>query len=383
MDRMTEGNRRDLIEQFLWGQLAADEAADFAARLDCDAALRQRLEEESGFEALFYDMSWDVQDAPGFDSETSLAEVVAPMPALENDDESSLFSAAEWQELIDTAFAEAAESEAPKTVLARTLAFPRMVRYLAAACLVGLIGAGIALWILPPKTPHIASHGAVPALAEATPGNQASEIASRKEAKRASLVFDSLVIYRSIAAAGTPISTESKGGIVQLGEKTAILLEKNSSAAVTARSDSAVTISLSQGSALFTVEKHRYSRFSVATPGGDIAVTGTVFRLSVQDDTTIVSVLEGSVKARKKADSVFVAIPAGMSARIRPDTIMLEYGDTAATLLSRSNLLRDFLKENSVFDDGRFVPSGMTTNADAALKREGEFGRENDGGSQK
>jgi hypothetical protein len=39
--------------------------------------------------------------------------------------------------------------------------------------------------------------------------------------------------------------------------------------------------------------------------------------------------------------------------------ITLDYGDSAATLLCRPNLLRDFLMENGVWEDGRFVRTGF------------------------
>jgi len=347
---MTAGRIQSLqIELFLWGQLDSQEQVDFLA--GCDV---KQLENESVFEALFYERSWGIHGAAsGLEKESEWAQLAVPMVPPEASD-SPLFPESEWDSLIKNAFetaAVAARNEKPFGVIFR---FPKVVRYLAAACFIGIV-AGSIVWkqFRPPQR-------AAPCIVATAPENHAHE----NPAGRQALVFDTLVIYSTPDRARTSISADRGEGIVRLGDKTAILLEKNASVAVTAQNDTAVAISVSRGSTLFTVEKNRYRTFFVATPACDVAVIGTIFRLSVEYDTTVVSVLEGSVQARKKTGAVVAAINAGMSAHICPDTVMVDYGDTAATLLYRSSLLHDYLTENGVWENGRFVCSGMPANAD-------------------
>jgi hypothetical protein len=343
MDGMTRENAPDRIEDFLWGRLNGENAAGFLTECAHDNAMRLRLEREAGLESLLYSMSWEIGDASGLKG--------FPSDYAISDPSTSLFQEKEWRGMIATAFETATEASTDRNSPIRR--FPKIARYLAAAMLIGAVGIGMFFWnhthhrtlIASVKTGHILETSLV------------EKTVLPREKK--SLYFDSIVIYGSSALSGKPVATAGRDGILKIGEKTAILLDKNSSVAVRSHSDSSIAIDLTHGGALFTVEKHRYARFSVATPGGEIAVTGTIFRLAVVGDTTIVSVLEGAVKARRKGDTAYVSVPAGMSARIRPDAVILDNGDSAATLLFRCNLLHDFLKENAVRDEGRFVREGL------------------------
>ena len=342
------------IERFLRGQLDPQERAEFLARCAGDADLLRQLEHESAFEALFYDSSWGLQGAAaGLATESEWAQCAAPMPAVTAGGDTVLFPAPEWDLLIKRAFdaAPAAENRDKSRVV--TVKFPKIFRYLAAACFIGVVAGGI-IWRQSRVPPRDTPRTVVIAREKNTPAER-----SHENVRRPALVFDTLVIYSIPARTCSSISAGRGEGIVRLGDKTAILLEKDAAVAVTERNDSAVAVRVSRGSALFTVEKSRYRTFSVATAVCDIAVTGTIFRLYVHYDTTIVSVLEGSVQAIKKAGKTGIAVGSGMSAHILPDTVMIDYGDTAATLLYRSNLLHDYLTENGVWENGRFVRSGI------------------------
>jgi len=342
----------DCVGRFLRGQLGPYEQAEFLACCAGDADLRRQFEQESAFEALFYDRSWGLQGAAaGFITESEWAQCAAPMPAVTADGVSPLFPESEWDLLITRAFAAVASENLDKSRIV-TVKFPRFFRYLAAACFIGAVAGGI-IWKQFRTPPRDAPRTVVIAHEKHPPAEHA-----RENDRQPALVFDTLVIYRTPGPARGPISADRGEGIVRLGDKTAILLEKDAAVAVTERNDTAVAIHVSRGSTLFTVEKKRYRNFVVTTPVCEVAVTGTIFRLSVEYDTTVVSVLEGSVQALKKTGEAGVVVGAGMSAYIRPDTVILDYGDTAATLLYRSNLLHDFLTENGVWENGRFVRSG-------------------------
>jgi hypothetical protein len=346
MDRMTGHPDNDLVWRFLRGALEPDETDAFTAGLADDPSLRQRFREESAYEALFYSLSWETEESSRLEKDFGMT---VPDFSAGTD----LFSTAEWRSMVDSAFR--AGNKRSADTGRRIFHFPSPVRYLAAACFIaGLAIAGFVVssrFSPGDKTRMIvASHRDFGGLEEVRTGASTGP---------RPIVFDSIIIYQAEGFAGKPLLTNNKNGIVRIGEKTAILLDTNSSVAVISRTDSAVAVSLRRGSALFTVEKGRYRGFSVATPSCDIAVTGTVFRLAVTGDTTIVSVLEGSVLARHRGDTAAIAVIAGTSARIGPDAVRREEGDTAATLLYRSNLLRDFLKENGIWENGRFIRSGI------------------------
>jgi hypothetical protein len=342
------------VELFLWGQLDSQEQADFL--ISCDV---KHLEGESIFEALFYEMSWGINcAAPGLDTESGWAHIVAPMPAITAGGPSLLFPESEWDRLINNAFEMTANITRAEKPVAALFRFPVVVRYLAAACFVAIAAGGI-LWKQLRASHRDASHTVV--LAQEKPVSVKQE---PDNVRRPALVFDTLVIYSTPERQRTSVSADRGEGIVRLGDKTAILLEKDAAVAVTERNDSSVAVSVTKGGVLFTVEKNRYRMFSVSTAACEVAVIGTIFRLLVEHDTTIVSVLEGSVQAIRKAGGTGVAVGGGMSARIRPDTVMIDYGDTAATLLYRSRLLHDYLIENGVWENGRFVRSGFIADTD-------------------
>lgn len=368
---MSVADRSAMINKFLWGQLSGREVADFLASLNRNVSLRREFEKELAFEGLFYSMSWNSATAPGFETDSDWAALEALIPQYGKECFMDLADTAEWNREINGAFDTAFPLTVKKREPSRIIPFPAVIRYLAAACVIGAI-VGIAILVQSQKD---AGKPAV-AMVTATDTTGWKKIDTvHKVTEVTSIAFDSIVIFSTRSLAGKPIATETRDGIVRIGDETAILLDKSSSVAVTSQSDSAVSISLTRGSALFTVEKHRFQQFSVTTPAGDVRVTGTVFRLAIENDMTIVSVLEGSVMAKGRHDTSSIAINAGMSARIRADTVWLENGDTAATLLYRSGILRDFLHENGVFENGMFVRSGIARKSDTIAVRNDGFER--------
>lgn len=360
----------DTITDFLRGRLNGLDISDFLGTLESDTALRQKFENELAYESLFYSMSWNIQAAPGLEKEADWASLAAPASIVEKERDLDQHTVFEWDTVIRGAFDRAFPLPKDKRKFFRTIPFPKVFRYLAAACIVGAAAGISQLW-----QSHQNAENPQPAIAISADTSRnhknVSFDTSGKTGQITSYAFDSIIIISPRALAGKPIFTETHDGIVRIGDKTAILLDKNSSLAVTSESDSAVALDLNRGGALFTVEKHRFTTFSVSTPAGHIAVTGTIFRLAVESDMTIVSVLEGSVKASKRNDTAMVSIDAGMSARILPDTIIVENGDTAATLLYRSGILSDFLHENGVFQNGMFVRSGIAGRRDPVNQDQG------------
>lgn len=361
----------ETIPGFLWGRLKDRDISDFLGALENDTVLRREFENELAYEALFYSMSWNIQAAPGLEKEVDWASLAAPASIVEKERSLDPDTIAQWNGAIKGAFDKAFLLHIVKREPSRTVPFPKVFRYLAAACIVGAIAA--VAFLVQTRQNGEKPIAALVVASDTTSRQNITRDTTREDSHVTSFAFDSIIIYSPRSFAGKPIATETHDGIVRIGDKTAILLDKNTSVAVTSQSDSAVAIDLNSGSALFTVEKHRFSQFSISTPACDIAVTGTIFRLAIENDMTIVSVLEGSVKANKRHDTTTVSINAGMSARIRLDTIMIEYGDSAATLLYRSNILSDFLHENGVFENGMFVRSGIAKKRDTVSRNDHEI----------
>lgn len=350
-----------LIERFLFGLLDTDEEMRFFSLCEKEASVQRQLGYESAFEALFYDRSWHLRSAAaGIEQEQDFASLIAPLPDIGKENAPVFFSNSEWISLIDSAIKKSSipmESKGKTGVMFR---FPRFARYLAAACLVA--AAGILTPLHVPKLKPVVSKTIIVSTIrdQGVPMSQGSSI--KTAPKHSLFVFDTVMIYGSRHTVPASIATDRSEGLIQLGSKTGVLLEKNAALAVTMQTDSAVVLCLNRGGALFTVEKNRFCRFTVQTPLCSVAVTGTVFRILVDFDTTKVSVLEGSVRVKKNNDTSIVSIKAGMSAFFRPTECTVSPGDTAATLLFRSSLLHDFIMENGVWENGRFIRSGIVLN---------------------
>jgi hypothetical protein len=334
------------LDLFLSGRLAREERAGFIHEVKKNRALMRLLESETGFEAQAYSLAWWTKEMSGCFQDMAHKEI---------------FSRQEWEQLIKTCLDRSVANPEQVPADKKILRFPRPLRYLAAACFIGVIAASIFLaqqMVSRPSSGRMVSIGQI---------HNALETPDSTDRSSPPVTFDSLIIYGSARA--RPIASGTDEGIVRFGNATAVLVEKNTTVKVTGQSDSVVSMTLSQGSALFSVEKKRFREFTIQTPLSTITVTGTVFRVSVDDYSTMVSVLEGSVLTKGQNDSTSTAVLGGMSARITAAGVTLIPGDTAATLPYRPNLLRDFLMENGVWENGAFVRTGIRSDATALNKQ--------------
>jgi hypothetical protein len=334
-------NSLSRIEQFLFGMLPESETSSLISDIKTNPELRRRLESETAIEAQACSKVWWTQQSPVCATE--------------------MFSQPEWQAMIDRCFAMAGQSPVQTARTARIIAFPRRLRYLAAACLIGVIAVSI---VFTERFKQQAPDSRIVAIGQVRHLSDTPAPAMQSVSR---IVFDSLTVYGSNM--NKPVTSHKNDGIFRIGDKTAVLVEKNGSLEIRNQSDSAVSIALLSGDALFSVEKKRYHRFSVQTPSSEIVVTGTIFKLSIRDQTTILSVFEGSVRARGLNDTAITMVCGGMSARISALGVVVEQGDSAATMPHQPNLLRDFLMENGVWENGAFVRTGIKSDASALNRK--------------
>jgi tetratricopeptide (TPR) repeat protein len=325
------------LERFLFGILPESDTASLISDIKTDQALRQKLESESAIEAQAHTRAWWTHQSP----------IHAP----------ELFSQSEWQTMIDRCFAEAEQSPVHTARTVKVIAFPQRLRYLAAACLIGAIAVSIVI------TRQLAKQSPDSRVIAIGQIQRISDTSAPAIQSVSRIVFDSLTVYGSTG--NKPVFSRKNDGIFRISDKTAVLVEKDGSLEITNQTDSAVAIALLKGDALFSVEKKRYQRFSVQTPSSEIIVTGTVFKLSIKEQSTILSVFEGTVLARGLNDSSATVVCGGMSARISASGVTLEPGDTAALMPHQPNLLRDFLMENGVWENGAFVRTGIESDESA------------------
>lgn len=140
--------------------------------------------------------------------------------------------------------------------------------------------------------------------------------------------------------------------IIRLGAKTGIVIEPSTVLHTKTRTDTSVEIELTRGSALFTVEKNRFRRFSVQTPHIRILVTGTIFSVAVDSNKTTVKVIEGSVQLQREEKlEPQLPLKQGHEAVAAGDSIDATTVMNTLTAKKRGRMLRDYIQSTIFSDD--------------------------------
>jgi TolA-binding protein len=95
--------------------------------------------------------------------------------------------------------------------------------------------------------------------------------------------------------------TVAEKEIIKISKKTAVMVKSRTKYREVKNLSGEAEYTVAQGEATFSVEKDGYKSFKVSTPHLDVNVTGTVFKVQVLADHSIVSVLRGSVEVVEKA----------------------------------------------------------------------------------
>jgi hypothetical protein len=114
-------------------------------------------------------------------------------------------------------------------------------------------------------------------------------------------------------AADDALTTSSRRDARFVAEGFTVAVQRGSRLQVERREDGAVKVTL-RGTAFFDVRK-RESPFTVATPHGEVQVTGTSFQVEADDRRALVHVLEGAVRLRNEKGEASVRAGQRSSAR--------------------------------------------------------------------
>lgn len=310
---MVSKDDETLVLRFLYGQFSDEELKSFLIRLDSDQLLRNSLHENISLESLLLEQMKMNPDISGLLNESAWAQAIVSESSLSNTD-NSLLAEYQWKELIQSAYI---QTERIKTVRFRF----SISRYLAAACLI--LSAGLAVFSF---RYFYNSH------------------TSDSTVKTADKVVH---VHLSDSIKTQAIATDNETEIIQFSGQTGFLAEKNTQFTMREKRDTTVTLELTDGSVLFKVEKGKYRKFVVLTPYAKITVTGTTFRVTIKDENTVVSVMEGSVNIIHNLKDQESTLLAGGSIMVNRDSMINTNFDLQSDIPKRK-LLADFLEQQFV-----------------------------------
>lgn len=318
----------ELIERFLHGRLDQHEAAQFLSRLHTDQKLKSLFDQEADFESQLYDLALAHTSLPGLASETAWNELAVP----EHERNAGSIPDEELRRMITEAVATRNQHTAVPSLFRTSAA-----RYLLAASLLLAAGIAAALFLLP-------MHHGTPPVATAPP--------TRYE-------FESVPVYSLDHTKGDTIAVGHRESIIAIDTQTAAIAGQQTAIVCNEFRDTAITLDMSSGTALFSVEKGKYRYFTVITPFATVKVTGTVFRVNIEARCCFVSVENGAVDVSHTSKSLSIPVHPGETVRADADTLMQVWVDRSIDEMTASRtLLADFLERNATTSRERYGLSG-------------------------
>ncbi|MBN1760885.1 MAG: FecR domain-containing protein [Chitinispirillaceae bacterium] len=311
----------ELIERFLHGRLNQREAEEFILRLQTDHGLKTRFDKEIVLESQLYDQARTHSALPGLTSETAWNELAVSRESGNDHD----IRDDDLQHMI----AAAVQTRQPQE---KTLQFPRTapLRYLMAASLLLAVALG-AMLLYPrfrretPLTEHRSNRQQTPTVYE----------------------FESVPVFALDHSEGSSITIAQTEGIISIDTNTAAVAEVQTAITCSEFRDTAITLDMNAGTALFSVEKGKYRHFRVITPYAEVTVTGTVFRVNIESGCCFVSVENGSVDVSHTGKPLSIPVHQGETVRADADTLMQVWVDRSIDeMISRRKLLTGFLERN-------------------------------------
>ncbi len=308
----------ELIERFLHGRLDQREAERFLCRLQTDRDLKALFEQEADFESRLYDLAQAHTSLPGLSSETEWNELAVP----EHERTAGSIPDEELRRMITEAVATRNQHTAVPYPFRTSTA-----RYLLAASLLLAAGIVAVLFLLP-------THLGTPPVVSTPP--------TRYE-------FESVPVYSLDHKRGGAIAIGHQESIIVIDTQTAALAGQRTAIVCNEFRDTAITLDMSSGTALFSVEKGKYRYFKVITPFATVKVTGTVFRVDIGSRCCFVSVENGSVDVEHNGKPLSLPVRPGETVRADADTLMQVWiEESIDTLVSRRKLLAGFLERSAL-----------------------------------
>jgi TolA-binding protein len=326
-------NDRELIERLLQGRLSEHESAEATRRILADSSLRRLLEQEAVLESQLCSQSLAHEPVSGLSAETDWDDLAAVSAASGEKGCGAMLTDEEWRRMIATAV-ETTPRSAKLTRFPGKTAF----RYLAAAGIV--LAAGTAMYLWKETARELRNdHSSSPVVAVSSPFSTPW--------------YGELEVFHIDTKGDSIITSEANPGIVSIAPQTAAVAEQHTAIGCTEYRDTAITLDMESGTALFSVEKGRYRYFKVLTPFTEITVTGTIFKVSIDTVRCQVSVERGSVSVRHLANGMIATVLPGQAVEADSDTLIairIEQG--LSDLVARKKLLADFLEASSAPRNG-------------------------------
>ena len=319
----------ELIERFLHGRLDQDETGMFLQRLHSDRKLKALFDSEAVLECRLYELALGHTTLPGIASDVEWNELAVP-------EAHGIGNCIPDDELRDMV----AGAVATTTPQGRLMHFsrPAVIRCLMAASL--LLAAGIATALL---HPHLRRRNAPISV------NRHQTVYE----------FDSVPVFSLRHSEGSSIAITGKKGIISIDTGTAAVAEQQTAITCNEFRDTAITLGMNAGTALFSVEKGKYRYFRVITPYATVTVTGTVFRVNIEPQCCFVSVENGSVDVRHSGKEITLPVHPGETVRADTDTLMQVWVERSIDeLVARKKLLAGFLERHPPATRSDHTPYG-------------------------
>ena len=309
----------ELIERFLHGRLDKNEAAGFIRRLQTDTRLKQLFDRETVLESQLYNQAIAYAAVPGLRTEADWNELAVPLESTGG----HTIADDELQHMV---------TNAVDTLPARQTLLhfipPAKLRYLAAAMLVLAVGGAAFFGLL------FFNHRQPPAYLTSS---------GRPTTQSIPVTVAQVPVYR-ISRPGSGVVTAGQTGIIAIDTQTAALADQHTSIQCREYRDTAITLSMNSGTALFSVQKGKYRFFRVRTPYAEVLVTGTVFRVAIEKSCCLVRVENGSVMVNHTEKALSLPVEPGETVRADADTLMEVWiQERIDELTARRKLLSGFL----------------------------------------
>jgi len=330
-----------------------EERLAFLCGLQSDPALRQELYDESSFEAAFYSRQWLERDSITEDLTRTFfaAGPVAPSGKEQQNRQDApdelMLSSDAWQRMVDRAFSDAHKKVRPLFLMSYLYTNLKVVS--AAVCILLVASAALFYALKKPADMRYVQEkrGMV-----GTSGRSETVITSPEgdtgviPEQAAVSAYDTIKEIRIAGKAPHKFLLPSTGkSVFYLSEGSGFFAEHTTDIAVMIHTDTIVSISMKQGSAVFHVKKAAYKRFSVITPHFEARVTGTVFEVAVSSQKSAITVLEGEVVVTTmQGTQEVVTSSRGVTACTSQDSLIKDILQNSSMLKQRNTLLKSYLQ---------------------------------------
>ena len=363
-----------LLSQFFLGKLKGKKLLAFLKKAKTDSHFTEKVNRKANFDSICTLLSSEITRIIDHAALAEWATSLLPEDQVRQDGDTfqDYYTQEEWKTIIGDAFSHADTSKLPQnqhTTMSEnrdvdnTTALPpvhpftvpksgrfsqndRFVRFLIAAIVFLSVLSGLAFFsffknmhpfFINQRTPVAINSPADTVPAEPPPNN---------------ISFSSDTLLDSIP---TTTETHIKHRVsdmnsagqkkINIHKHAYVLAETESVMDVPTCNDSTILVTMQSGTVLFSVMPNSYTSFIVQTPSAKIDVKGTVFRVTVNDGETFVSVERGSVQVAHRATGLTRDIDAGNGAMVNADSLLANIAEKIQNGANDRNLFHQFTRK--------------------------------------